>query len=118
MDEGRFSISADDLYKRPAIQRLRFVAEGELRLPMDLGIIGRTSIDRTQGGLDAQWRQHPLQFRRYSRVDPQPAKRNAALCPMIEMGTAAMITHAEPDRAAVGDMEPAPAMTAAQETGQ
>jgi hypothetical protein len=73
MDEGRFSISADDLYKQPAIQRLRFVAEGELRLPMDLGIIGRTSIDRTQGGLDAQWRQHPLQFRRYSRVDPQPA---------------------------------------------
>jgi hypothetical protein len=37
---------------------------------------------------------------------------------MIEMGAAAIVAHAEPDGAALRNMEPAPAMTAAQQTGQ
>ena len=51
-------------------------------------------------------------------VDAQAAERDAALGSMIEMGAAAIVAHAEPDSAAVRNMEPAPAMTAAQETGQ
>ena len=94
------------------------LGEGEFGLPMDLGIVGRAGIDRMQSGLDPQRCKHSQQFRRYGRVDPQPAKRNAALRSVVEMRAAAMISHAVPGRAAVGDVQSPPAMAAAQQTGQ
>src|SRR5438067_12016462 len=63
---------------------------------MDLGIIGRTGIDRMQSGLAPQRCKHSQQFRRYGRVDPQPAKRDAALRSVVEMRAAAMISHLVP----------------------
>jgi hypothetical protein len=37
---------------------------------MDLGTIGCTRIERAQGSLDPQGREHAQQFRRNGRVDP------------------------------------------------
>jgi len=79
---------------------------------MDLGIVGGAGIDRVQSGLDPQGAST-----RSGSAETAASTRNPPNA-VVEMGAAAMITHAVSDRAAVGDVQTSPAMAATQQTGQ
>ena len=73
---------------------------------------------RLEGSLDAERVQQPQHFGRHRRVDPHAAERDAPARPMVEMRAAAAIANAFALGTAVGDVDPSPAMSAAQQTGE
>ena len=74
-------------------------------------------LDRLQRGLDAERLQQTDDFGSDRLVDPQTAEGNAAISSVVHEAPLAMIAADLACRAAVGDMQFAAAMTAAQEAG-
>ena len=90
----------------------------QLRLAPRLGDLRVAHRHRREGGLDAERAQEPQGLGRDRRVDPHAAEGDAGLRPVVEVRAAARAARAEAARAAVGDVEPSPAMAAAQQAGE
>jgi hypothetical protein len=93
-----------------------------LKRQFDLSLL-RTGIERARGdrvqrGFHTERLQQPNDLASDGLIDPQRAKRDARVRPVIDHGAATMVTAGVAVGAAVGDMQLAPAMAAAQEPGE
>src|SRR5271166_1703572 len=103
----------------PCARRLKaLLLQRQFDLPALFHGLRPSLFDCRKRRLDAEWLHKPDDLGSHSRVHAQAAEGDAAVSSMIDEASLAMIAADIPGRAAIGDMQLAAAMTAAQETRQ